>query len=139
MAQISIEGLEELMNDLEAVAELPDGVVYEMLNEQAEVVKRAQVDKINELNLVDSGQLRDSIEKTAVRSSGATRYLEVYPQGIRKNGVRNAEVGYIHEYGAPGRHISAKNWMHSANEGCAEETTEAARKVYDNYLTSKNL
>ena len=139
MAQISIEGLEELMNDLEAVAELPDGVVYEMLNEQAEVVKRAQVDKINELNLVDSGQLRASIEKTAVKTSGATRYLEVYPQGTRKNGVRNAEVGFYHEYGVPYKHIPAKNWMYNANEGCAEETTEAARKVYDNYLTSKNL
>ena len=38
MARISTKGLEELMNDLEAVAELPNGVVYEMLNEQAEVV-----------------------------------------------------------------------------------------------------
>lgn len=139
MARLSVDGLEELMNDLEAVAELPDTVACEMLNAQADVVKKAQVNKIAEINLVDTGQLRDSIDKTAVRRSGAGRYLEVYPQGIRKNGVRNAEVGFIHEYGAPGRHIPAKHWAYNANEGCAEETTEAAREVYNNYLDSKNL
>ena len=139
MAQFNVTGLDELMNDLEAVAELPDSVAVEMLNKQADVIKEAHTSKINELDLVDTGQLRDSIDKTAVRSSGGSRYLEVYPQGIRKNGVRNAEVGYIHEYGAPGRHIPAKNWMQNANEGCADETTQAAAEVYDNYLKSKNL
>ncbi len=139
MARLSVKGLDELMNDLEAVAELPDGIVYEMLNKQADVVKKAHVNKINELDMVDTGQLRDSIEKTSAKSSGADHYLEVYPQGTRNNGVRNAEVGFYHEYGVPYKHIAAKSWMYNANEECAEETTEAAREVYDNYLTSKNL
>lgn len=139
MARLSVIGLDEFMNDLEEVAKLPDGVVFEILNKQAEVVEKAQANKITELGLVDTGQLRDSISRSAVRSGGASRYLEVFPQGERRYGGRNAEVGFIQEYGAPGRHITAKSWMYDANEECAEETTEAALKVYDNYLKSKNL
>lgn len=139
MAQITVDGLEELMSDLQTVAEIPDGVAYEMLNEQADIVCLAHQKQIMSDGLIDTGQLFNSVGKDAVKRGGAGRYIEVYPQGKRKNGVRNAEVGFIHEYGAPGRKIPAKNWMQQANESCSERTTEAARKVYDEYLKTKNL
>ena len=140
MAILKTEGLEELLNDLEAVAELPDSVASEMLNKQADVVVKAQKSRISSIGLVDSGQLLRSISKEgSIKKRGAGRSIEISPQGSRTNGVRNAEVGFIHEYGASGRHIPAKNWMRLANEACADETTEAAREVYDKFLQSKNL
>lgn len=140
MALLSIDGLDELMNDLEAVAEIPDGVAGEMLNRQADVVARAQRARIGEIGLVDSGMLLRSVRKTGrMIKKGANRSTEVYPQGTRPDGVTNATVGFVHEYGASGRHIPAKNWMSQANEACAAETTEAAREVYNEFLTSKNL
>lgn len=140
MAILTTKGLEELLNDLEAVAELPDSVASEMLNKQADVVVKAQKSRISSIGLVDSGQLLRSINKDgSVKKKGSGRSIEISPQGSRTNGVRNAEVGFIHEYGAPGKHIPAKNWMRQANEACADETTEAAREVYDKFLQSKNL
>lgn len=139
MARLSVEGLEELMQDLESVAEIPDGVAFEMLNNQADVVCLAHQKQIMADDMVDTGQLFASVGRDAVKREGADRHIEVYPKGRRKNGVRNAEVGFILEYGTPGRDIPARNWMQRANDSCADRTTEAARQVYDEYLTTKNL
>ena len=139
MAQFNVTGLDELTNDLRAVAALEDSIVLEMLNAEADILVDAQKNMIERLEMVDTGQLLDSIDKTPMRKGGASRYMEVYPQGIRDNGVRNAEVGYINEYGAPGRHIPAKNWMNRAIEDAQEDMVQAARDIYSDYLKSKNL
>lgn len=140
MSQLTIEGLEELMDDLEAVAELPDSVASEMLNKQADVVVKAQKSRISSIGLVDTGKLMRSVRKSdSIKKTGSSRSIEVYPDGTRPNGVRNAEVGFIHEYGAAKKNIPAKKWMQQANEACAEKTTEAAREVYNKFLESKNL
>lgn len=140
MAYLKIEGIDEFLKDLQSAAEIPDSVVNEMLNKQADVVVKAQKSRISSIGLVDTGQLKRSIQKKSsiVKSAGG-RSIEVYPQGTRGNGVRNAEVGFIYEYGASGKHIPAKNWMRQANESCAEQATEAAKEVYDKFLSSKNL
>lgn len=140
MAQLTINGLDSLMDDLEAVAELPDSVASEMLNKQADVVVKAQKSQISSIGLVDTGMLKRSIRKSdSIKKTGSSRSMEVYPDGTRPNGVRNAEVGFIHEYGAKNKHIPAKKWMQQANESCAEKAAEAAREVYDEFLKSKNL
>ena len=98
-------------------------------------------------------------------NDGPGRYAVVYPAGKRgvrkrkkitkvykrsKSGrtytfggdivdVTQAEVAFIHEYGAPRRGIPAKAWMQQANEGCANKVVEAELKVYDEFLRSKNL
>ena len=140
MATITVDGLEELMNDLKAVSEIPDSVANEMLDRQADIVIKAQKSRISSIGLVDSGQLMRSIQKDGgMKKRAGTRSVEISPVGVRINGVRNAEVGFIHEYGAKGKHIPAKNWMQQANESCADKAVEAAREVYDEFLKSKNL
>lgn len=140
MPRMEIDGLDDLIRDLQAAAEIPDSVMSDMLKSEADIIVDAQKGKINSLGLVDSGQLLESIRiDGSMKKDASGRYVDVYPQGTRKNGVRNAEVGFIHEYGAPGRHISAKNWMKQANEGAADEANDAAAEVYDNFLKSKNL
>ena len=136
MASLTVSGLEDLISDMEAAANIPDSVAKEMLIKEAGIVEKAHKESIQSKGLIDSGQLIGSIEADKAPTG---RIIEVYPRGIRKNGVRNAEVGFIHEYGAPGRHIPAKNWMKAANEGCADKATDAAFEVYDKFLKSKNL
>lgn len=136
MASLTVDGLADLINDMEAAANIPEHVASEMLVKEADIVAKAHKEKIQADGLVDSGQLLESIEADKAPKG---RTIEVYPRGVRKNGVRNAEVGFIHEYGAPGRHIPAKNWMKTANENCADKATDAALKVYDEFLKSKNL
>ena len=136
MASLTVSGLEDLISDMEAAANIPDSVAKEMLVKEAGIVEEAHKQSIRAEWLVDTGQLIESIEAD---KAPIGRMIEVYPRGIRKDGVRNAEVGYIHEYGAPGRHIPAKNWMKTANEGCADKATDAAFEVYDEFLKSRNL
>lgn len=140
MADFEFEGLAELMDDLAAIAEIPDDVAEEMLRAQAAVVIAAQKASASAHGLVDSGQLQNSIGiKGAMKKKGLNRYVDVSPKGKRKNGVRNAEVAFIHEYGAPKRKIPAKSWIRQANESSAEQTTDAAAAVYDQFLNSRNL
>ena len=160
------DGLDALVLDLEEIAETPDDVIYEMLEAGGKVVVEAQKKQIDSLGLVDTGTLRDSIAIDHKRNNAAgIRYIHVYPQGAHgsyksrvqtkaykrsKSGrtytfggdqkeTTNAELGFIYEFGAPGKNIDGKMWMLTANEGCADEAVSAEFEVYDNYLKSKNL
>lgn len=151
MSRVEIEGLEELLSDLQSIVDLPNAVAEEMLGEKAKVVKAAHKRVIREKGLYRSGQLAASIEADPkIKTSGLERYMEVYPKGTRagqrtryrsRNGreVTNAEVGFINEYGAPGRGIPASGWMKEANEACEDEANEAAVEVYDRWLRENNL
>ena len=137
---MTVDGLDGLLFDLETLAELPDDTLSGMLHAGGEVIAQAHKSAIQSDGLVDSGQLRDSIKVSAkVRRTSSARSVEIYPQGTRADGTRNAEVGFIHEYGAPGRGIPAKQWMRKANEQAEDAACTAAEEVYDDYLRSKNL
>lgn len=169
MANFNVTGIDGLELSMEDVMELPEEVLLEMLRAEGEIVADAQRRKIQSLNLVDSGQMLESITvdkklKSAGRYTGESiRYIDVYPRGKRKEtggsaqkatrkfkrrrkgatervrDVTNAEVAFENEFGVPGRGIAATLWMLSANEGAADAAAEAAMKVYDRYLRSKNL
>ena len=140
MADFEFDGLAELMDDLEAVADLPDEVAEEMLRAQADVVINAEKASAAAHGLVDSGQLQASIGiQGTMKRKGLNRYIDVTPKGRRQNGVRNAEVAFIHEYGAPKRGIPAKAWIRQAVETSSKQTTAAAAEVYNQFLNSRNL
>ncbi|MCM1190743.1 MAG: hypothetical protein NC541_15820 [bacterium] len=135
---IEVGGLDDLIEGLDNIMDLPEDVQREMLDAEADVVVRAQKEEIESLKLVDSGQLKASIarehEVKLLNSGGMGMHMDIYPQGTREDGTRNAEVGFIHEYGAPKRHIKASAWMRNANEKCAEKAVEAAVDVYEKFL-----
>jgi hypothetical protein len=169
MAEFNCVGIDGLMLSMQEIMDLPDDVILKMLQAEGDVVAEAQRRQIDKLDLVDTGQMRDSIAvdkklRSAGRYTGQTiRYIEVYPQGDRKNAdgsvkestrkfkkrrrgetestrpVTNAEVAFIHEFGAPGRNIKPTMWMRTANEAAADEAVAAAMEVYDDYLKKQNL
>lgn len=169
MASFNTIGIEGLELSLEEVANLPEEVLLEMLTSEGEVIKRAQVRKLQELALVDSHQLVESISvDKRLRSNGrypgsTMRYILVYPKGVRKKAdgsaqttryrykkkragktasvhdATNGEVGFINEFGAPRRGIGPTQWMRRANEGAHSEAVEAAMQVYDAWLRAKGL
>lgn len=151
MAKISMDGLDALIEDLESIMELPDEVVLEMLEAEADVVEQAQKRKLKKLGLIGEkggGQLIGSIRRTKkLTKKNLEKAIYVYPQGLRRGDrTRNADVGFILEYGAPHRNavngkggIAPRHWMKQANEECAEEAVEKAAQVYDKYLKEHNL
>lgn len=148
MAQMRIAELEGLMSDLADLAALPEDVIFDILSAEADVAVRAEREEIERQwsGRHSVGISAKSIKKDRkLRGLGDGRiyhYINVYPSGERKrNGksVRNAEIAFINEFGAPGRGIAARPAIATAIGKAQEEIFMAGEEAYDAYLDSKNL
>lgn len=144
MANMEVNGLDGLLDDLEALAGLPDSVGADVLNAEADVIVSAQREEIGRRwsGPYSQGISAQAVKKGPVKQKGVGKAIHIYPQGTRKRGgksVRNAEIAFINEYGAPGRGIAARPAIAAANAKAEEAAVEAGAKVFDAYLDSKNL
>ena len=157
MATMTTDGLDSFALSMAEIASLPNSVVDDMLQAGGEVLVQAQ----RRAAPKRTGKLAASIKKGKISRNYKGACIEIKPEGTHHttkspskggksgntgkrrgstgNTVSNAEVAFIHEFGAPGRHIKARQWIQKANEQAAAEAVEANRKVYDNYLTQKGL
>ncbi len=140
MAELSTSGLDELLSDLSSIAELPDAVVLEMLAAEAGVIAEAQAAEARAMGVLDTGKTAESItfdKKLKTTADGKAIY--VYPKGTRSDGNKRrvAEVAFINEFGKDGQ--PGRPFIRTANERKGDEAVEAAAKVYDDFLKSKNL
>lgn len=144
MGSLTVNGLDSFMNDLAELAKLPDGVVDGILEAEADVILPAQQDEIAQrwkgpYSLDISAK---SVKKGTPKKGRDGRSISIYPKGTRKRNekpVRNAEIAFINEYGAPGRGIAARPAIGTATAKKEQEAVEAGGKVYHAYLDSKNL
>ena len=144
MAQLEVDGLNGLLEDLEALAGLPDSVADGILEAGADVIVQAQREEIGRQwkGPYSEGISAGAVKKGKVKEGQAGRSITVSPQGSRKRGgksVRNAEIAFINEYGAPGRGIAARPAIAAANAKAEEAAVEAGERVFNAYLESKNL
>ena len=140
MAEISTSGLEELLSDMEAIAEIPDATILEMLSAEAGVIAEAQAAEARAMGVVDKGVTARSItfdKKLKVTKDGKAIY--VYQKGSRSDGSRRrvAEVAFVNEFGKEGQ--PARPCIGTANARKGDEAVKAAAEVYDKFLKSKNL
>ena len=144
MGRLTVNGLDALSDDFAALARLPDSVIDGILDAEAEVITAAQREEIEKQwrgphSLEISSK---SIKKGKAKKDKDGRSLSVYHQGTRKRGgqtTRNAEIAFINEYGAPGRHIAARPAIDAANKKKEEEAVAAGERVYNQFLDSRNL
>ncbi len=144
MGRLTVNGLDALSDDFAALARLPDKVVEDILDAEADVILPAQREEIEKQwrGPYSMGISSKSIKKGKVKKSKDGRSLTIYPQGTRKRGgrtTRNAEIAFINEYGAPGRHIAARPAIDAANKKKESEAVDAGERVYNAYLDSRNL
>lgn len=158
MAKFSYDA-DQLMLDMQQIAEIPEDVIDEMLQAGSKVGVEAMRRTLRRMKLVDTGQLQTSLVAVKRRKDGRLYYL-AYPKGRRKpkphvltvsnvNRVdplhtyvkppTNDEVGYVLEFGAPKRGIQPRQWMRTANEESADDVVAAEFKVYDDWLKSKGF
>lgn len=140
MANLSTSGLDELLDDLEAIAEIPDETLLEMLTAEAEIIAEAQAAEAKAMGVYDTGKTAQSItydKKLKETSDGKCIY--VYPKGSRSDGNKRrvAEVAFINEFGKEGQ--AARPFIKTANEKKGAEAVEAAALVLDKFHKSKNL
>jgi hypothetical protein len=161
MAAFQVQGMESIEMFFKDIATVPERVINDMLNAEAEVVVNAHKKKLRMLGLIDTGKLENSIRSFKKTSRGKP-YRLIYPYGDHgqynrklvvkaykrsKHGrtytvggdvkvVTNNDVGFIQEFGAKRRGISARQWMQTANEECADDAVKAAAAIYDEYIDS---
>ena len=138
MATLDINGLHELILDMEEMAQLSKDVLDEMLIAGAEVVKNAQAKHA-------ASMLQGPYNKNFVATHGKIgkphstidgRAIPVTFEGTQ-HGTRAAEIAFINEFGKKSQ--PARPFVLTANEACADEAVDAEAKVYDAWLKSKNL
>lgn len=165
MAGIVSNGLDELMTDLESVADLPDEVVEAMLDAEADIVLPAESAEAEKLGMYDgydthgnfretsgtnslpgqtrsysTGELARSLKKGKLKTKGGKRTKSIYFSGSRKRGktrTKNAEIAFLNEFGT--RTINARHFIWTAIQKVADPATAAAAAVLDDFLKSKNL
>jgi len=152
MANFTVDGIGYVCASFSAIARIPDDVKSEMLNAEADVIVKAQsaaaprrtgtlsrsIKKKKPMLNYDGGYIVITPSGTHHTSkSGSSRYRN---RGTRSGGVTtNAEVAFIHEYGAPGRNIPGTQWMLKANEANADKAVNAAATIHDKWLTKSGL
>lgn len=140
MASFNATGIDGLRLSLEELADLPEAVLLDMLEAEGEVVKRAQSGQLAAFARTHQLEQSISVSGKLKRNRTGTPGISVYPQGVRRDGrTRNAEVGFIQEYGAPRRGIKPAQWMRKANAKAEEEAVRAAEKVYQDWLDGLGL
>ena len=144
MARLAFDGLDSLMDDLDSLAHLPDRVVEDVLNAGADVLVPAQRAEISSRwrGRFSEGISAKSVKKSNVKKTKEGGAAHIYPQGTRKRGkkrIRNAEVAFINEYGAPKRGIAPRPAIAAANAKAEQAAADAGERVFNAYLDSKNL
>ena len=132
MAKFNMVGLEELEQEIARRGALLPDAAPEMLKAGTDILVEYQRGSIIEKGLIDTGDMFDSIRAGPVKEGRDGWYQEVWPQGRDRNGTRNAEKGFILEYGTS--RIEQTHWMSEANDAAKDEVVEAMRKVWLEYV-----
>ena len=146
MADIFFDGFDDLERMFGKLADFPKPVIKEMLEAQESVIVPAQRAAAPKR----TGKLAGSIAGDPVVLSFDGGRKDIYPKGVHhtsaksryrgggggSRAVTNAEVGFIHEYGAPKRHIRARQWMQQANDKATDQAVEKSAEVLNKYIDS---
>lgn len=128
MAQFNTVGFDDVEKALLRREKAAVEAVPEMLKAGANVLIRAQKAEIERMRIVDTADMMKSVKATPVKGNDVEQYVEVYPHGKDRKGVRNAEKAFIAQYGKPNE--PARPWLTSANEKCVDDVHDAMRAVW---------
>ena len=76
-----------------------------------------------------TGALTASIKVSAVKERDGGKFVEIAPTGTDRHGVRNAEKGFVLNYGRS--NMPARPWFTAANAKAAGKATEEMRRVWE--------
>ncbi len=138
MAKLSVNGLGSLMLSLEQVAAIPDDVVRDMLDAEAQVVEEAQVATGMQMGVYRTGETLRSIRRGKLKKDrDGIRTVSITFSGTNDKGERNAAVAFINEYGKRGQ--PARPFIATANAAAADSAVAEAEKVYNKFLQDKGF
>lgn len=131
MAKFGITGLDDIQEALLRRGQATIDAVPEMLKAGGEVIKKSLQEETSKLNSTgrSTGALTASIKVSTVKERNGEQYIEIAPTGKDRHGVRNAEKGFVLNYGRS--NMPARPWFTAANEKAADEATAEMRRVWE--------
>lgn len=134
MAKLDISGFNEFTDLLLKQDKIAMEAVPEMLVGAGEVVKEVLVQSIIQNNFTKSGKrafgdLKASIKVTKIKKKGEEKYVEAYPMGKNRKGVRNATKGFVLNYGRT--NMDAKPWFSDAQSEAVEAGENEMCKIWE--------
>lgn len=147
MARFDVSGADAFLAGLEDMIDSMPQLRDEILEAEADVIEPALRQSIADTRLVRSGRLKGSIKRRKGKSAGVpviwigpSGEHHRYIPGPGKDGIVSAgRVGYIGEYGIPGRGIRGREWLRKGIEKSQNNAFDAAEAVYDKHLKTNNL
>ncbi len=133
---IEVIGFAETLISMEKLANIPDGVMKDMLESQVDVVVKAQKRAANTM-------LKGPYYKDAVAAGVSKGVYKRKKDGAEhtvvfkgtQHGNRLAEIAFVNEYGK--KEQPARPFIRTANESSAGEAEEAAAKVLQDWQESQ--
>lgn len=123
MAKIQLEGLDDLLADLQLEAERIERNGPAALEKAADVC----VDVLRKTVPRRYGYLQGSIKPSPIRKgTGGSLDVDVYPQGMKKQSGKSQRfetIGFVLEYGRS--NMPAQPWMDPAIESAGESILDA--------------
>lgn len=132
MANFNVVGFDEVEKQLLYQSETAVKAVPKMLEAGAAVLVEEQRRTIGILfsrSGRSTGAMKDSIKPTKVLAGTVNTSIDVYPQGKDRKGVRNAEKGFVLEYGRMG--LIPRNWMSHANYRADSKVHQVMLQVWE--------
>lgn len=137
MARMTTNGIADFGISLEEIREIPDEILDQMLNAEADVIEKAQKEKGLAYGVHRTGVTIGSIKRSKTSKTKDGKTISIIPMGTNADGNRNAEVAFFNEFGKHGQ--PARPFIRDANEEKADAAVDAAAAVYDKFLSSKGL
>lgn len=135
MALFNGEGFDELLADLKQHGDLISTAAPDMLQAGAAVVADAWRDAIRAHDLIDTGDMIDSVGPSDLVNTSSEKKIAVYPQGRDRKGIRNAEKAFINHYGASRR--KATHFVDDAETKAEGPAVDAMAAVWFDKLESE--
>ena len=138
MATIKTTGIDEMAEKLARIGQLTGDVAEEMLTAGAQEVSEGIKTAIKKYDLVDTGAMLKAVraDKRPKKESSGTMYVDIYPRGKDRKGVRNAEKAFVAHYGKKGQ--NATHFMNYAEEISAEKTIAVMQSIMNDFIEKEN-
>ena len=131
MAKFTVTGLDDVQEAMLRRDKATMEAVPEMLKAGGEVIKNAFQAETKKLNSTGrgTGDLTASIKVSAVKERNGGKYVDIAPTGKDRHGVRNAEKGFVLNYGRS--NMPARPWFTRSHQKATPEVQAAMRQAWE--------
>lgn len=135
MARLEINGLYDLIKELNRMGELTGALADAMIAVGAEQVRKAWVIEAAERDFRDTGDMIYSIgwaRRKKNQTVDAVTSADIYPIGKDRDGTRNAEKAFLLHYGWSD--FNPTYWCDDADRAATPDAVEAMAKIMDQFI-----